>query len=72
MMIQIDLEKFPGFSSCQAFTEGLIAEQSVLLFPSSPCFNFPGFMRMVLTVPKEFIEEACERIKEFCENHIQV
>lgn len=71
MMIKIELEKFPQYSSCRAFTEGLIEEQSVLLFPSSPCFNFPGFMRIVLTVTEEMIIEACERIKEFCLLHIE-
>lgn len=72
MMIKIELEKFPEYSSCQDFTEGLIQEQSVLLFPSGPCFNFPGFMRIVLTVTEEMIIEACERIKEFSERHIQL
>lgn len=72
MMIEIELEKFPQFANCEEFTEGLISEQSVLLFPSSPCFNFPGFMRIVLTVPIEMIEEACERIDEFCKKHIRV
>jgi tyrosine aminotransferase len=72
MMIKIELEKFPDFATCLEFSEGLIREQSVLLFPGSPCFNFPGFMRIVLTVPEEMIVEACERIQEFCESHIQL
>jgi tyrosine aminotransferase len=71
MMIGIDLKKFPEYSSCLEFTEGLIKEQSVLLFPGFPCFNFPGFFRIVLTVPENLIQEACERIKKFCETHIQ-
>lgn len=69
MMIKIELDKFPKYSSCLEFTEGLIREQSVLVFPGFPCFNFPGFMRIVLTVPKEMIVEACERIQEFCKQH---
>lgn len=69
MMIKIALERFPKFSSCLEFSEGLIAEQSVLLFPGYPSFNFPGFLRIVLTVPEEMIIEACDRIKEFCEMH---
>lgn len=71
MMIGIDLDKFPGFSSCLEFTEGLIKEQSVQTFPGYPCFNFPGFFRIVLTVPENLIIEACARIKEFCAAHIQ-
>lgn len=69
MMIEILLERFPEFSSCMEFTDGLIKEQSVLLYPSGPCFNYPGFMRIVLTVPEDLIIEACERIKEFCKAH---
>jgi tyrosine aminotransferase len=71
IMIKIQLEKFPDFSSCREFTEGLIQEQSVLLFPGSPCFNFEGFFRIVLTVPEDLLVEACGRIKEFCEVHIR-
>ena len=71
MMVKIQLEKFPKFSSCQVFTEALTEEQSVLLFPSGPCFNFEGFMRIVLTVPENLIVEACARIALFCKKHIQ-
>lgn len=71
MMTMIDLKKFPTFSSCREWTEKLIEEQSVLLFPGSPCFNFPGCFRIVLTVPEDKIAEACERIKEFCLKHFQ-
>lgn len=70
MMVKIELDKFPEFPSCLEFTEGLIREQNVLLFPGFPCFNFPGFMRIVLTVPEVLIVEACERIREFCMQHI--
>jgi tyrosine aminotransferase len=70
-MIKIELDRFPKFKTCLAFTEGLIAEQSVLTFPGVPCFHFPGFMRIVLTVPEHLIIEACRRIKEFCEKHYE-
>lgn len=33
------------------------------------CFDVDNFIRIVLTVPKEMIIEACERIKEFCKEH---
>lgn len=70
IMVKIELEKFPEFSSCLEFTQKLIHEQSVLLFPGSPCFNYVGFFRIVLTVPENLLVEACERIREFCEAHI--
>lgn len=69
MMIQIELDKFPEFESCLEFTQQLIREQSVLVFPGYPCFNYPGFMRIVLTVTDDMIKESCKRLKEFCEAH---
>jgi tyrosine aminotransferase len=68
MMIGIDFSKFPHFKSCLEFIENLAAEQAVLAFPG-PCFDFPGYFRFVLTVPEEIIEQACERIKDFCFEH---
>ncbi|WAR11816.1 ATTY-like protein [Mya arenaria] len=35
------------------------------------CFDYPNFFRVVLTVPQEKLNEACERIAEFCERHYQ-
>lgn len=69
MMIGIDLRKFPAFSSCLEFIETLTQEQSVLAFPG-PCFDFPGYFRFVLTIPEFLIVEACQRIQEFCYEHI--
>lgn len=70
MMIGINLEHFPEFSSCLEFTESLTVEQSVLAFPG-PCFDFPGYFRFVLTVPEDVIIEACKRIQEFCFEHFR-
>lgn len=69
MMTLIDLKRFPSFQNCRQWTEKLIEEQNVLLFPGSPCFNFPGCFRIVLTVPEDMIITACERIKEFCQKY---
>ncbi|CAO1417172.1 unnamed protein product [Diamesa hyperborea] len=69
MMIGIDLKNFPNISSCLEFTRKLTSEQSVMIFPGIPCLEFPGFVRMVLTVPEELIVIACARMKEFCNNH---
>jgi tyrosine aminotransferase len=69
MMIGIDLDKFPAFETCFDFAQGLIKEQSVQTFPGYPCFFYPTFFRIVLTVPHDLINEACNRIREFCETH---
>lgn len=69
MMIGINLDKFPEFENCLEFAHALIREQSVQTLPGYPCFYFKNFFRIVLTVPHELIEEACIRIREFCETH---
>ena len=69
MMIGLDLKNFPNISSCLEFTRKLTSEQSIMIFPGIPCLEFPGFLRMVLTVPEDMIVVACARIKEFCDTH---
>lgn len=69
MMIHVDLEKFASYSTCLEFTHGLTSEQSVQTFPGFPCFFYPSYFRIVLTVPEKLIVEACERINEFCKAH---
>lgn len=72
MMVGIELNHFPKFSTCLEFTQGLTAEQSVETFPGYPCFFFKGYFRIVLTVPQNLITEACLRIKEFCERNYKL
>lgn len=68
MMIGIDMPNFPGFHDELDFVQALVSEQSVFCLPGK-CFDIENFIRIVLTVPKEMMVEACERIKEFCETH---
>lgn len=68
MMIGIEMEHFEEFKDDLQFTEALITEQSVFCLPAK-CFEYPNYFRVVLTVPQEKLEEACERIKEFCDDH---
>ncbi|XP_005180310.2 tyrosine aminotransferase isoform X1 [Musca domestica] len=71
MMIGINIEQFPEFKDDTHFVQELVNQQSVFCLPGS-CFEYPNFVRIVLTVPKEMIEEACARIAEFCEVHYKV
>lgn len=32
-------------------------------------FEYPNFFRIVVTVPREMMVEACGRIREFCQRH---
>jgi tyrosine aminotransferase len=68
MMVAIKIQNFPEYSNELEVVQALVAEQSVFCLPGR-CFNIENYMRIVLTVPREMIVEACERIKEFCEKH---
>jgi len=68
MMIGIDMKRFPEFTSDVDFTERMVTEQSVFCLPAK-CFELPNYFRIVLTVPKEKLDIACERIQEFCQDH---
>ncbi|KAH8235999.1 hypothetical protein KR032_012244 [Drosophila birchii] len=70
MMIGVDIERFPAFNGDTHFVQELVNEQSVFCLPGS-CFEYPGYVRIVLTVPKTMIEEACSRIGEFCDRHFK-
>lgn len=71
MMIGINIEQFPEFKDDTHFVQDLVNQQSVFCLPGS-CFEYPNFIRIVLTVPRAMIEEACSRIAEFCEIHYKV
>lgn len=43
------------------------SENNWLLFLQ--CFEYLNFFRVVITVPKVMMLEACSRIQEFCEQH---
>lgn len=71
MMVGINIDQFPEFEDDTHFVQELVNEQSVFCLPGS-CFEFPNYVRVVLTVPLEILEEACSRIAEFCEAHYKV
>ena len=68
MMVGMDLKSFPEFQNDLQVVEALVRDQSVFCLPGK-CFNIPNFFRIVLTVPKEMLVEACNRIEEFCSAH---
>ncbi|XP_060643973.2 tyrosine aminotransferase [Anolis sagrei] len=70
LMVGIKMEHFPEFENDVEFTERLISEQSVFCLPAT-CFEYPNFFRVVLTVPEDMMAEACQRIRQFCEQHYE-
>ncbi|XP_045767178.1 tyrosine aminotransferase [Maniola jurtina] len=69
MMIGIQMSLFPEFEDECQFVESLVTEQSVFCLPGQ-CFEYPNYMRIVLTVPEDKLKEACQRIKIFCKEHV--
>lgn len=70
MMVGISITNFPDYPNELEFVQGLVKEQSVFCLPGK-CFNIENYIRIVLTVPRSMIIEACNRIKEFCETHFK-
>lgn len=68
MMVGVDMARFPEFEDDLQFVEKMISEESVFCLPGK-CFDFPNYVRIVLTVPKEQLQEACNRISSFCVRH---
>merc|ERR1712045_177964 len=69
MMVRIDISGFyHTFDNDLEIVEALVTEQSVFCLPGK-CFNVPNFFRIVLTVPKEMLIEACNRMMEFCKKY---
>lgn len=69
MMVGMDKELFPAFDTDLEIVQAMIKEQSVFCLPGK-CFNIPYFFRIVLTIPEKNMIEACQRIKEFCQTHV--
>lgn len=65
MMVKVDMERFPHFTTDLQFIEKLVSEESVHVLPGK-CFNYPGYMRLVLTLPNNLLTEALGRIHSFC------
>ncbi|CAH0388834.1 unnamed protein product [Bemisia tabaci] len=68
MMVGVDIDHFPDFSSDLEFVEKMVGEESVFCLPGK-CFDYPSYFRIVLTVPEHLLKEACQRIRSFCNKY---
>lgn len=68
LMVRLDMDHFPGINNDLEFSQALIKEQSVFCLPAS-VFEMPNYLRIVITMKKEKIDEACNRIIEFVNKH---
>ena len=68
MMVGLELERFPDFKSEVDFVRALVEEQSVMCIPAS-MFDYPAYVRIVLTQSADLLREAAARISDFCAHH---
>jgi len=68
MMVGVELDRFPAFENDLQFVERMVTEESVFCLPGR-CFDYPNYVRIVLTVPDVQLREACMRMAHFCEAH---
>ncbi|KAI8064583.1 tyrosine aminotransferase [Gongronella butleri] len=68
MMVGIDIDQFKDIKDDVEFSQKLLAEESVLCLPGE-CFNYPNFVRIVITPTKDRLEEAYQRMADFCAKH---
>ncbi|CAH1114311.1 unnamed protein product, partial [Psylliodes chrysocephalus] len=62
MLVEVQMEKFPMFENGLQFAQKMMEEESVFCLPGE-CFAISGFLRIVLTVPEDVLEEACTRME---------
>lgn len=68
LMVRFEPESLPDIQGDLDFTSKLVNEESVLVLPGK-CFDFPNYLRICLTVPRDVMMEALDRIESFCERH---
>lgn len=68
MMVGIDMKKFPSFKNDLEFVEKMISEESVFCLPGK-CFDYPDYVRIVLTLPEKQMQEALTRMTTFCAHY---
>lgn len=68
VMIRVKYEYFKDINDDMTFYEKLLEEENVQVMPGE-IFGIEGFIRATTSRPTEILNEACDRIIEFCERH---
>eukprot|EP00762_Andalucia_godoyi_P006539 ANDGO_04985.mRNA.1 Tyrosine aminotransferase len=68
LMVGIDTEYFADIADDVDFSRKLITEESVMVLPGQ-CFGITNFFRVVICPPIDKLEEAYDRIEQFCDRH---
>lgn len=68
MMVGIEVNKFKDIKSDVEFSAMLLDEENVVCLPGE-CFNYPNYVRFVITPTYDRLEEAYKRMDDFCARH---
>ncbi|KAG5490113.1 hypothetical protein JKF63_00232 [Porcisia hertigi] len=68
VMLKIDFDVFKDIRTDMEFYEKLLDEENVQVLPGE-IFGMGGFVRATISRPAPIINEAVDRIIEFCERH---
>jgi tyrosine aminotransferase len=66
VMVGLDLEILDDIKDDVDFSTKLVEEESVFVLPGQ-VFQIPNHFRIVITSPKNVLQDACERIRAFCD-----
>ena len=65
VMVGVETDKLSGIDDDVQFAQELLLEECVFVIPGS-CFRMKNFFRVVFSAPLEKLEEAYDRIADFC------
>ena len=68
VMLKVELEEFKDIETDMDFYEKLLDEENVQVLPGE-IFGMSGFIRATVSRPPEVLNEAIDRIIEFCQRH---
>lgn len=68
LMVKVEEGAFPELPDGTIFAQRLLAEENVFVLPGE-CFMAKQFFRLVTCASVPMLEQACDRIAEFCERY---
>jgi len=71
LMVGIDITQFNGIKDDIDFSQKLLQEESVFVLPSQ-CFKISNYIRIVFCPPKEQLDEAYNRMEDFCKRYYKI
>lgn len=70
-MVGVKIDLLEGFTDDRDFSAQLLLEENVFVLPGQ-CFGMKNYFRLVTCPPGDILQEAIERIREFCYNHRKI